>query len=304
MPAPGNQLPDLPQWLKEFAEYLADEGVPPSRDTPANTSQDLVSERLTKVVSKTHSIFTHFPRDRNCKVRKRTKITSAPCRNSTGDAVPCAENFGDIKTADHKVLNEDGESRNNHRYAVVVQDLATQWIQSYPCKTKTSQETERGLRKFLEASEKTNHCTSTLHRSVTSGIGERAVRRIKEGTSAVLLQSDLDEKWWADSMECNCYLRDVQDIMADEKTLYERIFAKPFKGLVVPFGAMFEYFRPLQKTSQGSINLVRKSCQEYSSDTHWLQGESGREISWLQTLRSWKNWTRQRSTLGGSRQRK
>ena len=29
------------------------------------------------------------------------------------------------------------------RYAVVVQDLATQWIQSYPCKTKTSQKTEK-----------------------------------------------------------------------------------------------------------------------------------------------------------------
>ena len=30
----------------------------------------------------------------------------------------------------------------------------------------------------------------------------RAVRRIKERTSAVLLQSGLDENWWADSMEC------------------------------------------------------------------------------------------------------
>ena len=36
-------------------------------------------------------------------------------------------------TADHKVLSEGCESRDNHRYAVVVQDLATQWIQSYPC---------------------------------------------------------------------------------------------------------------------------------------------------------------------------
>ena len=39
-------------------------------------------------------------------------------------------------TADHNVLSEDCESRNNHQYAVVVQDLATQWIQSYPCKRK------------------------------------------------------------------------------------------------------------------------------------------------------------------------
>ena len=57
-------------------------------------------------------------------------------------------------TADHKVLNEGGESRNDHRYAVVVQDLATQWIQSYPCKATTYRETERSLRKFFEPSEK------------------------------------------------------------------------------------------------------------------------------------------------------
>ena len=49
-----------------------------------------------------------------------------------------------------------------------------------------------------------NHCTSTPHRSETNGFAERAVRRTKEGTSAVLLQSGLDER--ADSMECCCYL--------------------------------------------------------------------------------------------------
>ena len=42
--------------------------------------------------------------------------------------VPRAENFGDLITADHKVLNDGGESRNNHRHAFVVQDLAIQWI--------------------------------------------------------------------------------------------------------------------------------------------------------------------------------
>ena len=55
--------------------------------------------------------------------------------------------------ADHKVLNEGSESWNNHRYAAVVQDLATQWTQSYPCKTKTSYETEKSLRMFLEPSQ-------------------------------------------------------------------------------------------------------------------------------------------------------
>ena len=135
-------------------------------------------------------------------------MTRAPCRRHFGEAVPRAEKFGDLMTADHKVLNEEGESRNNHQYAVVVQDPATQWIQSYPCKTETSQETEESSRKFFEPSHKPqgiytdnslefgksgedlswNHSTSPPHRFETDGTAERPVRRVKEGTSAVLLQ--------------------------------------------------------------------------------------------------------------------
>ena len=85
-----------------------------------------------------------------------------------------------------------------------------------PCKTKTSQDTQRSLQKFMEPDRKSkviyndnslefgeacedlswNHCTPTPHRSETNGIAERAVRREKEGTSAVLLQSGLNESWW------------------------------------------------------------------------------------------------------------
>ena len=86
-----------------------------------------------------------------------------------------------------------------------------------------------------------NHRTSTPHRSETNGIAERAVRRVKEGTSAVLLQSGLDKRWWSDSIECYCYLRNVQDLLADRKTLYERRFGEPFKGPIIPFGAMVKY---------------------------------------------------------------
>ena len=86
-----------------------------------------------------------------------------------------------------------------------------------------------------------NHCTSTPHRSETNGIAKRAVRRVKEGTSAVLLQSGLDEKWWVDSMECYSYLRNIQDLLSDGKTLYESRFGMQFKGPVIPFGAMVEY---------------------------------------------------------------
>ena len=75
-----------------------------------------------------HSVKSHFPKDRNCDICLRTNITWASCRRRAGAVVPRAEHFGDLITADHKVLSEESESRNNHRYAVVVQDSATQWI--------------------------------------------------------------------------------------------------------------------------------------------------------------------------------
>ena len=231
---------EIPEWLQEFREILVDDEIPVHGDSHARSSHEASLEPTFKRREDLgkHNVHTHFPKDRNCEICKRTKITRAPCRRRNGRVVLRAENFGDLITADHKVLSDNCESRNNHRYAVVVQDLATQWIQAYPCKTKTSQETQRSLQKFLEPDRNPkvintdnsmefgkacgdlswNHCTSTPHRSETNGIAERAVRRVKEGTSAVLLHSGLNESWWADSMECYTYLGNVTDLLSDGKT--------------------------------------------------------------------------------------
>ena len=87
-----------------------------------------------------------------------------------------------------------------------------------------------------------NHCTSTPHRSETNGIAERAVRGVKEGTSAVLLQSGPNESWWADSMECSTCLRNATDLLSDGKTPYERRFGKPFKGPIISLGSLVKYY--------------------------------------------------------------
>ena len=102
-----------------------------------------------------------------------------------------------------------------------------------------------------------NHCTSTPHRAETNGIAERAVRRVKEGTSTVLLQSGLNESWWADSMECYTYLRNVTDLLSDGKTPYERRFGQPFKGPIIPFGSLVEY-HPKTAKDQSRIHQFGK----------------------------------------------
>ena len=150
----GNPRDDseIPEWRQEFRENSVNDEIPLQGGSHASSSHEASLEPTAKRREDLgkHNVYTHFPKDRNCEICKRTKITRAPCRRRKGEAVPRADNFGDLITADHKVLSDNCESRNNHRYAVVVQDLATQWIQAYPCKNKTSLETQRSLQKFLE----------------------------------------------------------------------------------------------------------------------------------------------------------
>ena len=310
----GNPLcsddPEIPEWLQEFRENLVDDEIPLQGGSHASSSHEASLEPTTKRREDLgkHNVHNHFPKDRNCEICKRTKITRAPCRRRKGEAVPRADNFGDLITADHKVLSDNCESRNNHRYAVVVQDLATQWIQAYPCKNKTSQETQRSLQKFLEPERKPkviytdnslefgkacedlswNHCTSTPHRSETNGIAERAVRRVKEGTSAVLLQSGLNESWWTDSMECYTYLRNVTYLLSDGKTPYERRFGQPFKGPIIPFGSLVEY-HPITAKDQSRIHQFGKKVLPGLFLGYALYAGG----IWKG---SWKRWTHRKST--------
>ena len=119
----SNQLySEILEWLQEFRENLVDDEIPVQGDSHASSSHEASLEPIFKRREDLgkHRVDTHFPEDRNYEICQRTKITRAPCRTRIGGAVLRAENFGDFITADHKVLSESCESRNNHRYAIVV----------------------------------------------------------------------------------------------------------------------------------------------------------------------------------------
>ena len=87
--------PEIPEWLQEFRENLVDDEIPLQGGSHAGSSREASLEPITKRREDLgkHNVHTHFPKDRNCEICKRTKITRAPCRRRKGEAVPRADNF-------------------------------------------------------------------------------------------------------------------------------------------------------------------------------------------------------------------
>ena len=189
---------------------FVDNSVPERRDSPpVLLKKYLWSPRLGEVWIWVNTLFFH-----SC---QRAKITRAPCRRRIGGAVPCAEKFGDLITADHRVLTESCESRSNHRFAIVVQDLATQWIQSYPRKTNTSRK-HRGAcknswsqigsqksftQKFLGIWKSLWRCFLESLRVYTTPIGDlwyfgKSSAQSKGRHLCCIVATGPNESWWAD----------------------------------------------------------------------------------------------------------
>ena len=84
---------EIPEWLQEFRENLVDDEIPVRGGSHASSSHEASSEPTTKRREDLgkHNVHTHFPKDRNCEICKRTKITRAPCRRRKGEAKPYLE---------------------------------------------------------------------------------------------------------------------------------------------------------------------------------------------------------------------
>ena len=86
-------------------------------------------------------------------------------------------------------------------------------------------------------------------------------------------------------MECYCFLRNIQDLLSDGKTPYERRFGVSLNGPIIPFKAVVEYHpisaKDLSRLHQFGPKVLRRkflSCALHA-------GESGKKTSWSQTLK-------------------
>ena len=192
----------------------------------------------------THNTFTHFPRSEDCEVCRNCKVSRAQCRQRHADdqpspgTIPISQNFGEYVTADTEILNDDDASRDHDKNVTVIQCKSTYWLQGFPSTTKNTADTKKAFQRFwgpdviaklvytdnagefIAALDELgiDHDTATPHRPETNGIAERAVRRIKEGSSCALVQSGWSDEWWPQAMACYCFLRNIIDKFIDGKT--------------------------------------------------------------------------------------
>ena len=83
---------EIPEWLQEFMENLVDDEIPVQGDSHTSSSHEVSLEPTFKRREDLgkHSVYTLFPKDRNCEICQRTKITRALCSRRIGRAVPRA----------------------------------------------------------------------------------------------------------------------------------------------------------------------------------------------------------------------
>ena len=81
----GNSLnSEIPEWLQEFREILVDDEIPVHGDSHASSSHEICLEPICKRREDLgkHSVKTHFPKDRNCEICKRTQNYKGPMQKT------------------------------------------------------------------------------------------------------------------------------------------------------------------------------------------------------------------------------
>ena len=179
---------EILEWLQECREILVDDEIPEHGDSHASSSHEVSLEPTFKRREDLckHSVKTHFLKDRNCEICQRTKITRVPCRRRNGGAVPRAENFGDLITADHKVLSESCESRNN---------IDTQsWCRTWPPNGSSHIRAKQKLRRKHKEACKSSWSPTGILKSFFLTIPWNSVKLVKISPGIIVRQHHTDQK--------------------------------------------------------------------------------------------------------------
>ena len=184
----GSARSEIHEWLQELREILMDDEVLENKDSLASSSHEVSLEPTSgknEDLGK-QSVYTHGSKLQGLRLEDamaEPSFVRAPFRRRNGGAVLRAENFGDLITANHKVLSEtifdmpscgktrppNGSSRIRAKQKLLRKHKGT--CKSFLESVRKSNViyTDNSL-EFGKACEDLswNHCTSTPHRSETN----------------------------------------------------------------------------------------------------------------------------------------
>ena len=272
-----------------------------------------------------HNVHTHFPKDRNCEIWKRTKITRAPSRRRNDEAVLRATNFGDLITADHKVPKR--HLRISKQSPICSRGAGL----SHSMEPDVSVHKQNFTRKPREACESSWNPRGN-QKSFTLTMPWNSAKLLKISPGIIARLHHIDRRQTALQKEQCAELKKVPLLyccnqvwmkvggqilwnvtsICETSQIYYLMGRRPMKDVL---GNHFNdrLFRLvhwlsiillLRRIGQEYINLERKSYLDCSSDTHCTRWEFGRVTYWLQILSSWKRWTHRKSIREDSKRKR
>ena len=165
-------------------------------------------------------------------------------------------------TIDHGQVPLGQEGRQAEKYAVVIKDVYTEFTIGEPVCRKSADDTVHSIQTMCgpckyghmtiysdDSPEIASAChrmqvmhnTAQPFRPETNGIAEQAVRRIKEGTASLLVQSGLNHKWWPMAMRCFCaFMNAIDETWTGHSAYYNR-FGQDAGLPLIPFGCSVDY---------------------------------------------------------------
>ena len=241
-------------------------------------------------------------------MKKTTSVRRKIKPETHVDNLLSPKGFGKMITTDNNILDLEDEFWAQHRYALITQDLFSYWMRSFPAMIQNSVDIVKCLQRCMLPALKSwrsytdnpmefanpstalawTHDTSTPHRLQTNGVAEKAVRWVKSETTSALIQSDLLEEWWHETVEYYCHLLNICDKMTDD--------TRHIKSDSMLLSKILRYRRErkswVSRLHQCDVKINPKIVMDYSLSAGgrmdwWTVGDSLRQFSklWIDVRR-------------------
>ena len=289
---------ELPEWLQPFTEgwtrgsSSSTDVPPPDVTIPAPALPPFAhppAKPTSNKAGRKNNVFNHCPKTQIAKYADTRKLgerhAKKKSRRSDG------QNF----INNRKVWRYDNTrpQSSQWRSRIQVQDLTTQWIQSYPCKTKATQETQRSLRTFFTSGRKPK-----IH---AHGKNYEIYRRLRraELESWEIYSAQTRIKWNCRA-SCTTSERRLFVSIGSVSVGTSRKLVGRSNGVLLPSSkrarstsrwpdtlwttVQLIIWKAIyhQKTKIVCISSAQKSFLKYSWDTPWTRrgGEKGEKLNW------------------------